>query len=101
MKVKKLTHTDNAGNPQMVDVSGKAVTKRTARAQAVVHVTQEITQQIKRQELLTKKGPVFQTAILAGTLGAKKNGRPDSPRPSIRPGRLQDHHYTQEGHTTD
>lgn len=72
MKVKKLTHTDKSGNPQMVDVSGKAVTKRTARARAVIEVGSAILKLIKHQELLTKKGPVFQTAILAGTMGAKK-----------------------------
>lgn len=71
-KGKKLTHTDTSGNPQMVDVSAKAVTKRTARAQAIVWVGKEIVQLIKNQELTTKKGPVFQTAILAGVMGAKK-----------------------------
>jgi cyclic pyranopterin phosphate synthase len=72
MKVKKITHTDGLGNPQMVDVSGKAITKRTARAQATVHVGKEILREIRNNELITKKGPVFQTAILAGTMGAKK-----------------------------
>ncbi|QOI97653.1 MAG: cyclic pyranopterin monophosphate synthase MoaC [Flammeovirgaceae bacterium] len=72
MKVKQLTHTDKSGNPQMVDVSGKPVTKRTARAQAIVEVGAAILKLIKQQELVTKKGPVFQTAILAGTMGAKK-----------------------------
>lgn len=71
-KGKKLTHTDASGNPQMVDVSAKAVTKRMARAQAIVWVGKEIIQLIKNQELTTKKGPVFQTAILAGVMGAKK-----------------------------
>lgn len=56
----------------MVDVSAKAVTKRTARAQAIVWVGKEIVQLIKNQELTTKKGPVFQTAILAGVMAAKK-----------------------------
>lgn len=56
----------------MVDVSGKAVTKRTAKAQAIVHVGRSILESIKGDELITKKGPVFQTAIIAGILGAKK-----------------------------
>lgn len=56
----------------MVDVTAKSVTKRTARAQAIVWVGTEIIQRIKNQELTTKKGPVFQTAILAGVMGAKK-----------------------------
>lgn len=56
----------------MVDVSSKKVTHRTARAQATVKVGKEIIQKIKQNELVTKKGPVFQTAILAGVMGAKK-----------------------------
>jgi cyclic pyranopterin phosphate synthase len=72
MKNRKLTHIDTTGNPAMVDVSEKAVTRRTARAQAIVHVGSEIMAQIDQQELQTKKGPVFQTAILAGIMGAKK-----------------------------
>lgn len=72
MKNSKLTHVDPAGNPSMVNVSEKAVTKRTARAQAIVQMGQEIISLIHADELMTKKGPVFQTAILAGIMGAKK-----------------------------
>lgn len=72
MKSKKLSHTDPAGNPKMVDVSGKKVTLRTAGARAVVEVGEEIMSLIKNDELITKKGPVFQTAIIAGVMGAKK-----------------------------
>lgn len=72
MKSKKLTHVDSSGNPTMVDVSGKEVTLRTARARAVVNVGSEIAELISNDELLTKKGPVFQTAIIAGVMGAKK-----------------------------
>jgi molybdenum cofactor biosynthesis enzyme len=38
MKKKKLSHVDPAGNPAMVDISEKEITKRKARAQAVVYV---------------------------------------------------------------
>ncbi len=72
MKGNKLSHTDERGNPQMVDVSPKSNTKRRARAQAVVHVGKEIIKEIIDNELITRKGPVFQTAILAGVMGAKK-----------------------------
>jgi cyclic pyranopterin phosphate synthase len=37
-----------------------------------VHVGQEILEKIRDNELMTKKGPVFQTAIIAGITGAKK-----------------------------
>ena len=72
MKNKKLTHTDATGNPSMVDVSEKSVTRRTARALAIVRVGREILSMIEDEELRTKKGPVFQTAILAGIMGSKK-----------------------------
>ena len=72
MKNKRLTHIDASGNPQMVDVSLKKPTHRTARAQATLKVGKEILLKIKDHELITKKGPVFQTAILAGIMGAKK-----------------------------
>ena len=68
----KLTHTNDSGNPSMVDVSGKNATKRMAKARAVVNVGGEIMALIKDQELMTKKGPVFQTAIIAGVMGAKQ-----------------------------
>jgi cyclic pyranopterin phosphate synthase len=72
MKKQKFSHVDSTGNPTMVDVSGKAVTTRTAEAQAHVMVGKEIISQIRNNELVTKKGPVFQTAIIAGVMGAKK-----------------------------
>jgi cyclic pyranopterin phosphate synthase len=71
MSKKKFTHIDSTGNPAMVDVSAKRVTKRTAKAQAIVDVGGEILAQIRDNELITKKGPVFHTAIVAGVMGAK------------------------------
>lgn len=56
----------------MVNVSEKKITTRTARAQAIIHVGEEIISLIQHNELITKKGPVFQTAIIAGVMGAKK-----------------------------
>lgn len=72
MKKTKLTHVDPTGNPAMVNVSEKSVTKRTAKAQAIVRLGRDIISYIRQDELMTKKGPVFQTAILAGIMGAKK-----------------------------
>lgn len=69
---KQFTHIDASGNPQMVDVSGKAVTRRVAKAQAIVFLGKEILSKMKGDELITRKGPVFQTAIIAGVMGAKK-----------------------------
>ena len=72
MKNKKLSHIDTSGNPQMVDVSLKPLTHRVAHAQATVKVSKVILDKIKNQDIVTKKGSVFQTAILAGVMGAKK-----------------------------
>jgi cyclic pyranopterin phosphate synthase len=68
----KLTHVDKQGNPAMVDVSEKQVSVRTARAETRVRLGQEIIDLLQGEEIYTKKGPVFQTAIIAGTQGAKK-----------------------------
>lgn len=68
----KFTHISSSGNPKMVDVSKKKVTLRTAKAQAIVHLGKEIISKMDGDELITKKGPVFQTAIIAGVMGAKK-----------------------------
>ena len=72
MSKKKFTHVSPSGLPQMVNVSDKKVTKRTAKAQAIINVGDEILNLIQHNELITKKGPVFQTAIIAGVMGAKK-----------------------------
>lgn len=72
MSKKTFSHVDKSGNPSMVDVSHKVETRRTARAQAIVVPGKEIIDQIVNNELITKKGPVFQTAIIAGVMGAKR-----------------------------
>ena len=56
----------------MVDVSEKKITERIARAQAIVMLPQNVLEALEGKELITKKGPVFQTAILAGVMAAKK-----------------------------
>jgi cyclic pyranopterin phosphate synthase len=72
MSKKTFSHVDKEGNPSMVDVSGKSITRRVARARAVVVPGKEIIDQIVNNELITRKGPVFQTAIIAGVMGAKQ-----------------------------
>jgi len=58
----------------MVDVSGKQVTHRTATARSVVVLPAEVLQHLTNGDLVSKKGPVFQTAIIAGIMAAKKTG---------------------------
>ncbi len=70
----RFSHLDKQGNPNMVDVSDKSTSKRTATARAIVVLTNEILAQFEKDEIQTKKGPVFQTAILAGIMAAKKTG---------------------------
>ncbi|ATC64181.1 cyclic pyranopterin monophosphate synthase MoaC [Nibricoccus aquaticus] len=67
-----LTHLDARNQPQMVDVGAKAITRRTAHAVATVSLPPELARLIAGDEIQSKKGPVFQTAILAGIMGAKK-----------------------------
>jgi cyclic pyranopterin monophosphate synthase len=69
-----FTHLDVNGNPSMVDVGEKPVTKRTATARSVVVVDDEIMSKLVGDEIHSKKGPVFQTAIIAGVMAAKKTG---------------------------
>ena len=72
MSKKQFTHISRDGNPQMVNVSEKKISLRIAEAQAIVDVGDEILGLIHNNELVTKKGPVFHTAIIAGVMGAKK-----------------------------
>jgi cyclic pyranopterin phosphate synthase len=68
-----FTHIDTDTNyPTMVDVSDKQVSKRTAIAQSIVVLGEGIMAQLNGNDIQTKKGPVFQTAIIAGTMAAKK-----------------------------
>lgn len=70
----KLTHIDESGTPAMVNVGHKTPTHRLAKARAVVSLNTEILELLTNDDLHTKKGPVFQTAIIAGIMAAKKTG---------------------------
>ena len=69
-----FSHVDDKNQPAMVNVGGKPVTHRTAQARAVVAVPPEVLKHLDGSEIQGKKGPVFQTAIIAGIMGAKKTG---------------------------
>lgn len=72
--MKKFTHLDSQDKPSMVDVGKKAITYRVAKARSVVVVSKEIMDLLEEGEIKTKKGSVFQTAIIAGVMAAKKTG---------------------------
>lgn len=67
-----FSHLNKKNNPKMVNVSDKKITKRTAIAKATMFLGEEIISHFINDELITKKGPVFQTAIIAGIQGVKK-----------------------------
>jgi cyclic pyranopterin phosphate synthase len=67
-----LTHFDDSGASRMVDVSGKSVTLRQARAAADVELRPETLKLILDRKVA--KGDVFEVARLAGILAAKKTG---------------------------
>lgn len=68
----ELTHLDEHGNPTMVDVGAKSTTHRSAIAEALVVFPKEVWMQLHQNEFVSKKGSVFQTAVIAGIMGCKK-----------------------------
>ena len=68
----KLTHLDAANRPTMVDVGAKAVTLRTAVAEARLRLPRAVSVALRASGHRTKKGPVFDTAIIAGVMAAKR-----------------------------
>lgn len=67
-----LTHIDAANRPTMVDVGAKQATLREAVAEAEVKLPPAVARELARAGHRTKKGPVFDTAIVAGVMAAKK-----------------------------
>jgi cyclic pyranopterin phosphate synthase len=67
---KELSHVDQNGKVQMVDVSEKKTTKRTARAVGEIKMQPETLKKIKAGNI--KKGAVIETARISGITGAKK-----------------------------
>jgi len=70
--MENFSHLDDSGNAKMVDISKKTVTRRVAKAKAIVFLPDEVAKHFDGNDVQTKKGGVFQTAILAGIMGAKK-----------------------------
>ncbi|MBC9716863.1 cyclic pyranopterin monophosphate synthase MoaC [Streptomyces sp. TRM66268-LWL] len=66
----RLTHIDEAGAARMVDVSGKDMTERIARASGRVLVTPQVISLLRGEGM--PKGDALATARIAGIMGAKK-----------------------------
>ncbi|QJB34971.1 cyclic pyranopterin monophosphate synthase MoaC [Chitinophaga oryzae] len=67
-----FTHLDSSGQPAMVDISGKGSTYRVAVAESRVYLPSLVREQFRDNDIQTRKGAVFQTAIIAGIMAAKK-----------------------------
>jgi len=67
-----FSHLDADSRPTMVDVSDKTATKRTAVAEARVHFPASVAAALRESGLRSSKGPIFDTAIVAGVMGAKR-----------------------------
>jgi cyclic pyranopterin phosphate synthase len=67
-----FTHINKKNQPKMVNVGDKSITKRKATAVSKMYLGQEVISYFQNDELTTKKGPVFQTAIVAGIQAVKK-----------------------------
>ena len=69
----EFTHLKSDGTPRMVDVSDKAVTLRSATARGRIELPSGLSAELNREsDLVTKKGSVIHTAIIAGTLAVKR-----------------------------
>lgn len=66
--MKKLSHYDETGRARMVDVSAKAATARTARAEALVRMKPEVIRALARNP----KGDPLEVARIAGIQAAKR-----------------------------
>ncbi len=67
-----ISHIDVQNNPGMVDVSDKAITQRTAEAEAILRLPREVLEAMHDENITSPKGPVFHTAIIAGTQAVKR-----------------------------
>lgn len=66
----RLTHVDEAGQARMVDVSGKAVTARTARATGRVLLSAEAVAALRSGQV--PKGDALAVARIAGIQASKR-----------------------------
>ena len=67
-----FTHLGPDLKPAMVDVSDKTATRRIASAEARVRFPAAVADALRASGLRSPKGPVFDTAIVAGVMGAKR-----------------------------
>ena len=66
----KLTHVDSEGRADMVDIGGKKIQHRTAKAEGKIFLQPETVELIRENKM--KKGDVLTVAEVAGIQGGKK-----------------------------
>lgn len=69
-----FSHLNKKHEPKIVNVTGKTVTHRKAVAMAKVGLPDHVVFKLKEGDFKTPKGSIFQTAIIAGIMAAKKTG---------------------------
>jgi len=69
-----FSHLNKKSQPVIVDVGEKQITQRKAVARCVISMPEKVLEALKKDDFKTKKGAVFQTAIIAGIMAAKKTG---------------------------
>src|ERR1043165_9352273 len=74
MKEQRFSHLDEQDRAHMVDVGEKKISARTATARSIVSLPEAVLEQLTGDDIQTKKGSVFQTAVIAGIMAAKKTG---------------------------
>jgi cyclic pyranopterin phosphate synthase len=74
MQNTKFSHLKDNGEVNMVAISNKVPTQRTATAQAIVTLPAPVMEALVGGQFITPKGAVLQTAIIAGIMAAKKTG---------------------------
>ena len=67
-----FSHIDAQNHPTMVDVGSKPIAERSATAETRVRFPAVVADALRERGLRSKKGPVFDTAIIAGVMGAKR-----------------------------
>ena len=67
-----FSHVDEHARPTMVDVSEKTAGFRSAVAESRVRFPSVVTAKLLETGLRSAKGPVFDTAIIAGVMAAKR-----------------------------
>ena len=67
-----LAHVSADQRPQMVDIGDKVATRREAVAEVHVRFPPDVARRLREQDLRSAKGPVIDTAIIAGTMAVKR-----------------------------